>query len=273
MIIDSHEHYMIPTERQITMMNEAGIDKTILFSTAPHPERAGTFMELKREMDILYKILSGDHSKEANIRRMKDNIEEMVKVLRKYPERFWGFGPVPLGLTVKDTAEWIENDIIFNNFKGVGEFTPGSDEQICELETIFQALEEYPGIPLWIHTFQPVTLSGIRILMELTRKYPKIPVIYGHMGGYHWMDVIEFAGTVPNAFIDLSAAFSTLAVRMALTELPEKCLFSSDAPYGDPLYSRRLVEDISPSDEICDQVLGGNILRLLGENPAIIGIG
>ena len=97
----------------------------------------------------------------------------------------------------------------------------------------------------------------------LTQKYPNVTVIYGHMGGYHWMDVVDFAKTVPNAYIDLSAAFSTLAVRMAITELPDKCIFSSDAPYGEPLLSKQLIEFVSPSKEITDKILGENILKIL----------
>ena len=42
MIIDSHEHMMLPTEMQLQMMDAAGIDKTILFCTAPHPEKASS---------------------------------------------------------------------------------------------------------------------------------------------------------------------------------------------------------------------------------------
>ena len=99
--------------------------------------------------------------------------------------------------------------------------------------------------------------------MDLTQKYPNVTVIYGQMGGYHWMDVVDFAKTVPNAYIDLSAAFSTLAVRMAITELPDKCIFSSDAPYGEPLLSKQLIEFVSPSKEITDKILGENILKIL----------
>lgn len=79
------------------------------------------------------------------------------------------------------------------------------------------------------------------------------------------MDVIEFTRTVSNVYIDLSAAFSTLAVRMAVTELPDKCLFGSDAPYGEPLLSKKLVEYVNPSAKIKDKILGENILRLIRE--------
>lgn len=75
--------------------------------------------------------------------------------------------------------------------------------------------------------------------------------------------LLEFAKTCPNAYIDLSATFSTLAAKMLIAELPERCFYSSDAPYGDPELSRMMIEHMSPSQEIADQVLGLNIARLL----------
>ena len=263
MIIDSHEHLMLPTEMQIKKLEKAGVDKAILFCTAPHPEKATTLEELKKEMGALYKILAGSNSKEDDLKRMRKNIQDLIEVIKKYPDKFYGFGSVPLELSLEETSNWINTYIVSNGLKGVGEFTPGSDEQIKQLEIIFQALEKFPELPIWIHTFNPVSLNGIKILMEITKKYPKISVIFGHMGGYHWLDVIEFAKTVSNVYLDLSAAFSTLAVRMAVTELPNNCLFSSDAPYGEPLLSKQLVEYVSPSAEIKDKILGKNILKLI----------
>jgi uncharacterized protein len=265
MIIDSHEHLMLPTEMQIKKLEKAGVDKAILFCTAPHPEKASTLEELKKEMGVLYKILAGSNSKEDDLKRMRNNIQDLIEVIKKYPDKFYGFGSVPLELSLEETRNWINTYIVYNGLIGVGEFTPGSDEQIKQLETIFQALEKFPELPIWIHTFNPVSLNGIKILMEITKKHPKISVIFGHMGGYHWLDVIEFAKTVSNVYLDLSAAFSTLAVRMAVTELPNNCLFSSDAPYGEPLLSKQLVEYVSPSAEIKDKILGENILKLIKE--------
>lgn len=78
------------------------------------------------------------------------------------------------------------------------------------------------------------------------------------------MEAVDFAESVPNAYLDLSAAFSTLAARIAITELPDKCLFGSDAPYGEPWLSRQMIEFLSPSSEITEKVLGGNISGLIG---------
>lgn len=263
MIIDSHEHLMLPTEFQLRKLDEAEVDKAILFCTAPHPEKAGSLNELEHEMTTLYQVLSGTHSKEYNLNRMKNNIQELTSVIKKYPDKFYGFGSIPLGLSLDETIHWIETYIISNDLKGVGEFTPGTDEQMKQLEIIFQALTNFPALPIWVHTFNPVSLNGLKILMELTKKYPHVPVIFGHMGGYHWMEVISFAKNTSNAYLDLSAAFSTLAVRMAITELPDKCFFSSDAPYGEPLLSKQLIEYIASSNEIKSKVLGDNIAKLL----------
>lgn len=64
-------------------------------------------------------------------------------------------------------------------------------------------------------------------------------------------------------YLDLSATFTAVAPRFAMQELPERTLFSSDAPYGDPLFSRQIVEQLSPNREVTERVLGGNILELL----------
>lgn len=265
MIIDSHEHLMLPIEMQIEKLNQAGVDKAILFSTVPHPEQAKNLTEMRGEMNILYKVLAGENNKETNRERMIKNNNELAMQMKKYPERFFGFGAVPLGMSEPETSSWIEENILSNEFKGIGEFTPGSDEQIRQLEVIFQAVNNFSNLPIWVHTFNPVTISGIHILMELCEKYPSVPVIFGHMGGSNWIDVIDFAKSHKYVYLDLSVAFASIATRIAISELPERCLYSSDAPYGEPYLYRQLIEFVSPSQEVANMVLGNNILQLLSK--------
>ena len=40
MMIDSHEHVLWPVEKQLAKMDEAGIERAVLFGTTPHPELA-----------------------------------------------------------------------------------------------------------------------------------------------------------------------------------------------------------------------------------------
>lgn len=263
MIIDSHEHVMLPVETQIEKLNQAGVDKAILFPSAPHPERTIGLDGLKAEMAALYKVLAGENSKEANQQRLINNLIEQKDHIKKYPDRFLGFGAVPLGLSVEETKEWIFQYVIQSDFKGVGEFTPGSDEQIRQLQVIFEAVSDYENFPLWIHTFNPVTMSGIKLLMELCEQFPNVPVIFGHMGGSNWLDVIDYARLHQQIYLDLSAAFASIATKTAICELPERCFYSSDAPYGEPFLYRQLIEFVSPTREIANMVLGDNISRLL----------
>ena len=174
MIVDSHQHVMLPTSMQITKMDDAGVDKVILFTTTPHVERAesATLEAIGAEMQVLYQLLSGSYSPETRITKMKDTILELNQAIQAAPDRFCGFGPVPLGLSNQATAEWVAEHIAGNGFKGIGEFTPGSETQIEQLEPVFKALEDYHNLPIWVHTFNPVTLGGIKILMELCRNTP-----------------------------------------------------------------------------------------------------
>lgn len=263
MIVDSHEHIMLPTEKQLKMMDQAGVDKAILFCSAPHPEKAASLDEVETEMNALYKVLAGANDKEANVLRQKKNIADLVTIIKNYPNRFLGFGSVPLGMSLIETQDWISEHIIANSLQGVGEFTPGNEQQILQLDTLFQAMKETKTYPVWVHTFNPVTMEGIKLLMGLCEKYPQVPVIFGHLGGTNWIEVIKYARTHKNVYLDLSAAFASIATKMALIELPERCLFSSDAPYGEPYLYRELVEFVSPSKAIAKMALGDNIMKLL----------
>ena len=88
MVIDSHEHMMLPTEMQLKMMDAAGVDQTILFCSALHPEKASSLNEIEEEMSALYKVLTGNNSKEANIIRQKNNINDLVSVIKKISKSF-----------------------------------------------------------------------------------------------------------------------------------------------------------------------------------------
>ena len=57
--------------------------------------------------------------------------------------------------------------------------------------------------------------------------------------------------------------FATIAAKMALVELPERCLYSSDAPYGEPYLYRQLIEFASPDQTTAKMALGENMGKLL----------
>ncbi|AFM39856.1 putative TIM-barrel fold metal-dependent hydrolase [Desulfosporosinus acidiphilus SJ4] len=259
MIIDSHQHVILPSEKQLSMMSETGIEKTILFSTTVHPEIAFDLDSFEKEMGILNEIISGKRNPlDARIK----SIKEQVKVIAENPTKFIGFGSVQLGLSQEQTACWIEDNIIANKFRGLGEFTLTSG-QMHLLEPVFAADVEFGYLPLWIHTFSPLTLDDIKSIAALAKKYPKTPVILGHLGGANWLETIKLAKEIRNLYLDLSGTFSILVVSLAIKEIPERTLFSSDAPYGDPLLARETIERVTNDNYVKDRILGENIAQLL----------
>lgn len=261
MIIDSHAHVILPTTKQLEVMDQAGIDCTVLFSTTIHPELAADIKELEKEMNTLNEIISGKrNAREAKIQ----SIEEQVQVIRENPSRFRGFGTVPLGLTLEETGTWINERIVSNNFIGLGEFTlvPG---QVKQLEPVFIASMEFGKMPLWIHAFAPLSFEDIKAIDDLSRTYPRIPVIIGHLGGFNWLETIKLVKENQSLYLDLSAAFTTIAPMMAIKEIPDRTLFSSDAPYGDPWLARQTLERIVSDPYIKRLVMGETIAELINK--------
>ena len=73
MIIDSHAHVVLPTAKQIGLMAEAGVERTVLFSTIVHPEKCGDMQSLEKEMSILGEILAG----------VRNNLESTVRSIEE----------------------------------------------------------------------------------------------------------------------------------------------------------------------------------------------
>lgn len=264
MIIDSHQHVILPTDKQIREMDRAGIDKTILFATTPHPERARNLGEFEKEFQLLASVLGGNTSSAERIRTIKQTLHELRATIATRPERFFGFGTAPLFLNPKETADWIDQEIVSTGLKGIGELSPTNGDA-DRLDSLFQASAENGNLPLWFHTFTPVTSDDIRKIATLAKQFPSVPTIFGHIGGTNWLDTLHMAKEIPNAYLDLSAVYTAYQPYFAMRELPERTLFSSDAPYGSPFLFREMVEELSPSGEVTKLVLGGNIQRLLAQ--------
>lgn len=259
MVIDGHAHVMLPPGRQLAMMAEAGIDRTILFTSMVHPETAKDLIGFETELNKLYDILQGVKSP---LQERIHAIEELAMIVKANPAQYIGFGSIPLGLTYDENMKWIETHILANCFRGIGELTPGSG-LILQLEPLFRAARETGNLPLWVHTFMPLNFEDIKVLLTLAKQYSTVPLILGHLGGGHWLSMLKAVKDIPNTYLDLSATFTTMAPAFAIKEYPERTIFSSDAPYCSPLTARTIIEQIVSDQSILAQVLGGNVARLL----------
>lgn len=192
----------------------------------------------------------------------KKSVSELVNAIREYPNRYIGFGAVPAGLDLETTLQYVDEIIQKNNLAGMGEFTLGSG-QIHLLKNIFRASQEFNNLPIWIHAFFPLTFQDIKDISELAKEYPKTPVILGHLGGSNWLDTVELVKEISNLYFDTSAYYSTFVLASIINEVPEKCFFGVDHPFGDLQLSKNAILKFAKTTAIANAVLGENIARLL----------
>lgn len=261
MIVDGHQHVLKDVDYQKNYNIKCGVNRVILFPTSVHPEIANNRTEFIQEFSTLLKILKGEINPiEARI----NSIRELIEAINFDPDYFIGFASCPFGLDIEKTGEWIEEIIIKNNFKGIGELTFGAGN-VSNIENIFKYVHENKKkLPLWIHTFNPLAFSDINEIVELAKKYNSTNVILGHGGGYNWLETLELVKDYKNIYMDISASFNTFSIKYISQELPDRCLYSSDLPYGDPFLGIKQIDYLINDKAIKDNILGLNTKKLLG---------
>ncbi|MFH8386096.1 amidohydrolase family protein [Kitasatospora sp. NPDC018058] len=260
MIIDAHSHVHDPLRDHLALLDEAGVDRAVLFGTRPHPERAADLASFKREMSVLHATISGQS---AGADAHAAALRELEAACAAHPDRFIGFGKVRLDVPAERIAAEVERDVVARGFRGIGELTPPPDGAGL-IEPVLRATADHGGLPVVVHGFAPTTAGDLATLAELARRHPSVPVVISQLGGLNWLTAVELAKETPNLYLELSTASIVFAVRLAIQEVPDRTVFGSDAPYGDPVLTRAFVERVTPPGELRDRVLGGTFAELLG---------
>lgn len=260
MIIDAHGHAHDPVDGHVADLDAAGVDRSVLFGTRAHPERAVDLASLRRELGVLGDALAGRGSSVDGYRTAWRELDE---ALATHPDRFVGFGSVPLDLPEPDLAAVIDREVLGRGWRGIGELTPPPGEA-ARIEPVLRSASDHGGLPVVVHGFAPTTADDLRTLSRLAVRYPDVPLVVSQLGGLNWMEAIDLVRDTPSMYLDLSTAGVVLAVRLAIREIPERTLFGSDAPYGDPVVARATVERVTGPGEVRDRVLGETLGRLLG---------
>ncbi|MFI6684210.1 amidohydrolase family protein [Streptomyces sp. NPDC050485] len=260
MIIDAHSHVHDPVEGHLALLDEAGVDRAVLLATRPHPERATDLESVRQEMSVLDRALTGQATGGDGYRAAWRELDE---ALASHPDRFIGFGSVRLDLSEEQIAVAVDRDVVGRGLRGIGELTPPPG-QAARLDPVLRAAHDHGGLPVVVHGFAPTTAEDLHTLSGLAARYPTVPLIVSQLGGLNWMTAIEVVRDTPNMYLELSTAPVVFAVRLAIRELPERTVFGSDAPYGDPVLARTTVERATVPGELRDLVLGGTLGQLLG---------
>ncbi|WP_279222010.1 amidohydrolase family protein [Clostridium sp. E02] len=114
-----------------------------------------------------------------------------------------------------------------------------------------------------IHVFFPLNVQDIREISYFAKQYSIVPVIMEHLGGSNWLETMDIVKEIPNLYLDTLAYYSTFVLGTVVNELPQKCIFGVDRPYGDLQLCKDTILKIAKTLSIADAVLGENISELL----------
>jgi uncharacterized protein len=241
MIIDSHTHvdeiiswgWIDPPEVLIPLMDEAGIDKSIIMT---------------------YRDATGPDDPALSY------IQDAVS---RYPERLIGY--IRINPNSPGAMETLDKALVDSGFKGL-KLHPVSYVGFPYADSALKLMRrtaEY-NAPVLFHTGDEAMALPEEVA-EAARLCPEVTVIMAHMGGfYHHEAVLQAAVELPNVLVDTSASpYPWMIKRVVETIGAERVLFASDGPGCLPALEVEKVHlaGLSPEDEAL--VFAGNIQRIL----------
>lgn len=240
MIIDAHVHIKggdvyrreFPPELIVKQMDEAGIDKSIVFSICLP-------------------------SRESN--------DLTLKAVNKFPHRLIGFAhvlPQEGGIAVIE----LERAVKELGFKGLklhaGEFTQEYGFTAKLLEPVLEKAVKL-GIPVLldpIGKFDPI--------VEIVNMFSELKLIVAHMGSHNNEIIVsKFIGLArkcENLYLETSWSDIPWKIKEAVEYAgADKLIFGSDGPLYHPLVELTKIRILKLPKEEEEKILGKNILRLL----------
>lgn len=121
------------------------------------------------------------------------------------------------------------------------------------------------AVPVFFHTGTPAFAQPMQ-LGELAIRFPSVNLIMGHMGSTDFkMEAIAAGSVSPNVYLETSWILPELVMRAVAVIGPGRVLFGSDSPLSS-LHLEIAIRQATPLEpEAQEQVMGGTMLRLLGE--------
>lgn len=255
MKIDAHMHLTIPTSMMVEQLKSLGFDHGVVCSSAvARGECIQTLDDARVQMGQVVGVQNS-----AVAVSVEDINAQIAAAVATCPEMLFGFGKVDLfqenpGATIAQIAQM--------GMKGVGEIVGihGNVERLCP---ILEAAGQYK-LPVFLHTDYPVDSQDLQGVFALAVQYPQTQIILGHMGGDFWIDAIAGAAKTPNVWVDTSEVVNQVALQVAVNEVGDRLLFSTDYPWDAPESMVARVEALHNTDAQKQAVMGDNAARLFG---------
>lgn len=123
-----------------------------------------------------------------------------------------------------------------------------------------------------VHAATDSNYNTPEALADLAKDYPDLLILMAHAGSmWGGKTLASVIGPCENVMFDLTACPEIGTVAGALDRYGVgRFVAGSDGPYASPLVKNAIVESIFPDPEDQALVLGGNMCKLLGIDPAAV---
>lgn len=182
---------------------------------------------------------------------------------KRYPDRTLGFAVInPWDIDGEEELERCFRDYNFYGLKMNAIRFGYSADRHSVLDPYFELCRKYKKCMV-VHG-QSDMFSIPDKWAEMARSYPDVPVILFHIGVPMMVEQsCKLAKEIPNFYLSTCGAWVP-AMKMAYEIAgPEKVLFSTDAPFGDPLQELAKLEYVCKNPVHLDMMLGENAKRVL----------
>jgi predicted TIM-barrel fold metal-dependent hydrolase len=245
MIIDSHTHvdrvgWYDPPETIIRLMDEAGVDKSIIMTYRDAPDSEGA-------------------------------LEYIAEAVQKYPDRLIGYARIN-PRRGKEAHRLFEKAMEEYGFKGlklhpVGNLCHPSGQETLD---VIRLAVRY-NAPVLFHCGDEELTLPLQIA-QAAKACPEATVILGHCGGYfHTKDAIRVAERYPNIILETSAMPYPQVIKEAVGRIgASRVLYASDGPGCDPTIEVHKVKMTGLTEEEQEALFYRNIQSIL-DRVTIIG--
>jgi len=242
MIIDAHAHadeneiwgWYDPPEKVIALMDEAGIDKSVITSYSDDPGPA-------------------------------HGLDNLIRYVERFPDRFIGFPRIDPKYG-REAVELFERTIRENpGMRGL-KLHPTSNlvKPYAPLCTDLLKKAGELNVPVFFHCGDKVPALPLQIA-RAAKLCPDTTIIC-HMGGYlHGEEMVRAAERLPNIMLDTSSVPYPQIILKAVEAIgSNRIVFATDNPAGDPVSELEKIRMLDLPKEAEERILWRNIADCIG---------
>lgn len=259
-IIDFHVH-IYPESVAEKVVAAIGLPEEV-----GHPERliASGIVEAQKRAGIRLSV-------NLPVATRAEHVESTNRFVKKMPESVISFASIHPDTENKRA---VLRQIAAEGFKGI-KFHPEFQAFTLDDPRMTEIWEEMSALGLIAvfhaggdRSFEPPYRTTPRSFVDFAAKYPNLPIVVAHMGGYQmWYEAETDLAGKANVYLDTSwmSVFCDpkQIVRLMRKHGTDKILFASDSPWHDPALDVRKIASLPLTDEEREQIFHSNAERLL----------